>query len=202
MDVGRPPRRNPATTGALFVWACRNSSRRRGRYEFLRGTIGAFFTRSLRLDGLPTDELTAKRYSGLKCSRNSAQGDTQNPFAVDGEQGFTHLAFQNLPGCGVARLRIYGEVVPDWPRLKRIGGDIDLAAVENGGLVSRVATCFLAIVTISSAGRALNMSDGWEPSGARTGNDWSIIKLGAPGKIRRVKLIRRGSKETFRELCA
>ena len=55
------------------------------------------------------------------------RGDSQNPFAVAHEGRFTHLRFKIYPDGGVARLRVYGEVVPDWPRLAR-RGELDLAA--------------------------------------------------------------------------
>ncbi|MCA1634786.1 MAG: bifunctional allantoicase/OHCU decarboxylase, partial [Acidobacteria bacterium] len=60
------------------------------------------------------------------------RGDSRNPFAVSAEGSFTHLRFRIHPDGGVARLRVYGEVAPDWERLKR-AGEFDLAAVESGG---------------------------------------------------------------------
>jgi allantoicase len=75
-------------------------------------------------------------------------GDTQNPFPIQNDQRLTHLRFNIYPDGGVARLRVYGEVLPDWTRLKRLGGDIDLAAVENGGLVLACSDMFSATGTI------------------------------------------------------
>ena len=63
------------------------------------------------------------------------QGDSLNPFAASSDERFTHLRFKIYPDGGVARLRVHGEVLPDWERIKRAGGLVDLAAVENGGLV-------------------------------------------------------------------
>jgi allantoicase len=130
-------------------------------------------------------------------------GDTQNPFAVESEQRFTHLRFKIYPDGGVARLRVYGEVVPDWDRLKRIGGDIDLAAVENGGLVLACSDMFFGHRhNLIMPGRARNMSDGWETKRRRgPGHDWSIIKLGAPGQIRRVEVDTAWFKGNFPESC-
>ena len=128
-----------------------------------------------------------KRSSGLRSCRSCrSRGDSQNPFAVESDQRFTHLRFKIYPDGGVARLRVYGEVVPDWERLKRIGGDIDLAAVENGGLVLSCSDMFFGHRhNLIMPGRAANMSDGWETKRRRgPGHDWTIIKLGAPGQIR------------------
>src|SRR3954462_10927285 len=58
---------------------------------------------------------------------------SQNLFAIASDQSWTHVRLNIIPDGGVARLRIYGVVVPDWTRLKA-GEVIDLAAVENGGV--------------------------------------------------------------------
>jgi len=42
------------------------------------------------------------------------RGDSLNPFEVTDERRFTHLRFKIYPDGGVARLRVYGEVVRDW----------------------------------------------------------------------------------------
>ena len=55
--------------------------------------------------------------------QSQLKGDSQNPFAIENDQRFTHLRFKIYPDGGVARLRVYGEVVPDWDGLKRIGGE-------------------------------------------------------------------------------
>src|SRR6267378_3609513 len=84
-------------------------------------------------------------------------GDSQNPFAIEHNQRFTHLRFKIYPDGGVARLRVLGEVVPDWNRLKQIGGEIDLAAVENGGLVLSCSDMFFGHRhNLIMPGRAVN----------------------------------------------
>src|SRR5690349_12369947 len=44
-------------------------------------------------------------------------GDTRNQFPIEDCERITHLRFKIYPDGGVARLRVYGEVVPDWQRL-------------------------------------------------------------------------------------
>jgi allantoicase len=131
-------------------------------------------------------------------------GDSQNPFAVENEQRFTHLRFKIYPDGGVARLRVYGEVVPDWEKLTRIGGQIDLAAVENGGLVLSCSDMFFGHRhNLIMPGRALNMSDGWETKRRRgPGHDWVTIKLGAAGSINRVEVDTSYFKGNFPESCS
>jgi allantoicase len=69
-------------------------------------------------------------------------GDSQNLFPVELDQRFTHLRLKIYPDGGVARLRVYGEVVPNWERLQRRGGELDLAAAEHGGLVLSCSDMF------------------------------------------------------------
>jgi allantoicase len=158
------------------------------------------------LDGQPTaEELTSEAIQWTQIlPQLPLAGDTQNPFAVEGEQRFTHLRFKIYPDGGVARLRVYGDVVPDWERLKRIGGDIDLAAIENGGLVLSCSDMFFGHRhNLIMPGRAANMSDGWETKRRRgPGHDWVIIKLGAPGQIRRVEVDTSWFKGNYPESCS
>jgi len=131
-------------------------------------------------------------------------GDTQNPFPIKSEDRFTHLRFKIYPDGGVARLRVYGEVLPDWNRLRQLGGSIDLVAVENGGLVLGCSDMFFGHRhNLIMPGKALNMSDGWETKRRRgPGHDWVIIKLGAPGQVRRVEVDTSFFKGNFPESCS
>ncbi|HEX8472555.1 MAG TPA: allantoicase [Pyrinomonadaceae bacterium] len=131
------------------------------------------------------------------------QGDSQNPFTVANDGRFTHLRFKIYPDGGVARLRVYGEVVPDWSRLARAGGEIDLAAVEQGGLVVASSDMFFGHRhNLIMPGRAHDMSDGWETRRRRgAGHDWVVIRLGARGTIRRIEVDTAHFKGNFPESC-
>lgn len=158
------------------------------------------------LAGLPTaEELTDARVPWTRIlPQLPLAGDTENPFAIESDERFTHLRFKIYPDGGVARLRVYGEVAPDWERLKRIGGDIDLAAVENGGIVLACSDMFFGHRhNLIMPGRAVNMSDGWETKRRRgPGHDWTIIRLGAPGQIRRLEVDTSWFKGNFPESCS
>lgn len=132
------------------------------------------------------------------------KGDSQNLFPVETEGRFTHLRFKIYPDGGVARLRVYGEVAPDWERIIRRGGEIDLAAVEHGGLVLSCSDMFYGHRhNLIMPGRAINMSDGWETKRRRgPGHDWSIIKLGRPGRISRVEVDTSWFKGNYPESCS
>jgi allantoicase len=131
-------------------------------------------------------------------------GDSQNSFAVEYASKITHLRFNIFPDGGVARLRAYGEVLPDFDRLKRTGGQVDLAAVENGGRVLSCSDMFFGHRhNLIMPGRGVNMSDGWETKRRRgPGYDWVIIKLGAPGKIERIEVDTSHFKGNFPESCS
>ncbi|MFL6285329.1 MAG: allantoicase [Pyrinomonadaceae bacterium] len=132
------------------------------------------------------------------------EGDSENPFAVKSDERFTHLRFKIYPDGGVARLRVYGEVLPDWDAIRRAGGLVDLAAVEHGGLVVATSDEFFGHRhNLIMPGRALDMSDGWETKRRRgPGHDWCVIQLGARGHIRRVEVDTAHFKGNFPESCS
>ncbi len=175
--------------------------------SFFRGNYPEHFSlEACALPGLPTaEDLTNEAIQWTQIlPQLPLAGDSQNPFAVEGnEQAFTHLRFKIYPDGGVARLRVFGEVVPDWERLKRIG-EIDLAAVENGGRVLACSDMFFGHRhNLIMPGRAANMSDGWETKRRRgPGHDWSIIKLGKPGQVRRIEIDTAWFKGNFPDTCS
>ncbi|CAN5601627.1 MAG: allantoicase [Pyrinomonadaceae bacterium] len=130
-------------------------------------------------------------------------GDSPNLFKIETNNRFTHLRLKIYPDGGVARLRVYGEVMPHWASLKR-SGEIDLAAVENGGLVLSCSDMFFGHKhNLIMPGRAMNMSDGWETKRRRgPGHDWVIIKLGKPGRVRCVEVDTSFFKGNFPDSCS
>ncbi len=131
------------------------------------------------------------------------RGDSQNPFEIASRERFTHLRFRIYPDGGVARLRVYGEVVPDWNALAR-RGEIDLAAAENGALVLACSDMFFGHRhNLIMPGRAADMSDGWETKRRRgPGYDWSVIRLAARGEIRRVEVDTAHFKGNYPDTCS
>lgn len=157
-------------------------------------------------DGQPTvEELLSEENRWTEIlTRLPLQGDSQNPFPIRSDQRFTHLRFNIYPDGGVARLRVYGEVIPDWSLLSRSGREIDLAAIENGGLVLSCSDMFFGHRhNLIMPGRAINMSDGWETKRRRgPGHDWVIIKLGTPGIIDRMEVDTSYFKGNFPDSCS
>lgn len=122
---------------------------------------------------------------------STLQGNFKNRFSIEKETGrVTHLRFHIYPDGGVARLRVHGEVAPDWSQLTRDGGEVDLAAVENGGLVLTCSDMFFGNRhNLILPGPPLGMHDGWETKRRRgPGHDWAIVKLGGRGTLHRVEV--------------
>ena len=114
-------------------------------------------------------------------------GDAHHYLDVRNDTVFTHVRLNIYPDGGVARLRIFGEIRPDF---SDVDGYVDLAAVEHGG---RPIACsdqhYGSPHNLLAPGRGLNMGDGWETARRRgPGNDWVIIALGQPGIIERAEI--------------
>jgi allantoicase len=122
--------------------------------------------------------------------RSLLRGDSKNTFPIVDERRATHVRLRIFPDGGVARLRVHGEVVPDWARLLALGGPVDLAAVENGGRVVAASDMFFGSRgNLIQPGAPRTMADGWETRRRRgPGHDWAIVRLGAPGVVERVEI--------------
>jgi allantoicase len=134
-------------------------------------------------------EIVAKAAWTPILDRTALRGDSENVFDVRPQQA-THLRLNIFPDGGVARLRVLGDVTPDWQGLARAGGDVDLAALENGGLVVSCSDMFFGkMQNLILPGPSRGMHDGWETKRRRgPGHDWAIVRLGRPGSIRRIEV--------------
>ncbi|MFH8612098.1 allantoicase [Streptomyces sp. NPDC018029] len=121
--------------------------------------------------------------------RTPIGGHAANGFAVDVEQRFTHLRVNQHPDGGIARLRVYGEVVAD-PKWLAALGTFDVVALENGGQVEDASDRFYSPATNTiQPGRSRKMDDGWETRRRRdTGNDWIRYRLVQQSEIRAVEI--------------
>jgi allantoicase len=105
-------------------------------------------------------------------------------------RAWTHLRLNIFPDGGVARLRVYGDVIVDWPRLMRGQRAVDLASIRHGGLVLGASDMhFGAKDNMIMPGRATNMGDGWETRRRRgPGYDWAIVRLGTTAHVSKVEI--------------
>jgi allantoicase len=115
----------------------------------------------------------------------------------------THVRLHVFPDGGVARLRVFGDVTPDWEAL-RVQSEVDLAAVLHGGRVVESSDMFFGSRhNLIMPGAATSMADGWETKRRRTpGHDWTIVRLGAPATIVRVEVDTRRFKGNAPAACS
>ncbi|MGV6851603.1 MAG: allantoicase [bacterium] len=140
--------------------------------------------------------------------KSPLQPGSQNLFQVNSLQEWTHVKLHIYPDGGVARLKVYGDVVPDWDKLKD-QHQVDLVAVQNGG---RVIACndmfFSSKDNLIMPGRGVNMGDGWEtkrkrgPSYQSLDADWVILKLAKPGIIQDVEVDTCHFKGNYPDKCS
>ena len=129
---------------------------------------------------------------------------SQNFYESNSEDIFTHIRLHIYPDGGVARLRVYGEVVKDWNAVTP-EEEIDLAAAIHGG---KALACndmfFSAMDNLIMPNRGANMGDGWETKRNRTpGNrDWVILKLATPGTIDRIVVDTCHFKGNYPDTCS
>lgn len=136
--------------------------------------------------------------------RSPLRGDTHNLFPISDARRFTHVRFKIYPDGGVARLRVHGEIVPDWQTLLTDTGLLDLAGVASGGrVVASSDQFFSAPQNLLMPARALNMGDGWETRRRRgPGFDWVVVELRIPGLIHQVQVDTSHFKGNFPESCS
>ncbi|MEU3301789.1 allantoicase [Streptomyces sp. NPDC006678] len=143
------------------------------------------------VDGAPTPQELLS--DGVKWTtlvpRTPVGGHAANGFEITAEQRFTHLRVNQHPDGGIARLRVYGEVVPDPTWLATLG-TFDVVALENGGSVQDASNRFYSPpANTINPGRSRKMDDGWETARRRDrGNDWIRYQLVAQSEIRAVEI--------------
>ena len=128
-------------------------------------------------------------------------GASAHHFATTDKPGpWRWLRLNMYPDGGIARFRVYGDPVPTW------GSEdlVELSALKNGGRVLDYNNAHYGSVwAVLAEGRGVNMGDGWETRRRREpGNDWMVVKLGAPGTIERVEVDTAHFKGNFPDACS
>jgi allantoicase len=147
--------------------------------------------------GASLDELEAAPWTEL-LTQSPLRPGSQNLFAAHPAEPVTHVRLNVFPDGGVARLRVFGRVQPDWSPVELDAetvvhverGMVDLAAVKNGGVALACSDAFFGPMNnLLLPGRAENMGGGWETRRRRgPGHDWIILQLGARGTPKVVEL--------------
>jgi allantoicase len=132
------------------------------------------------------------------------EGGKNNIFDVVCSGRVTHVRLNIYPDGGVARLRMYGEVAPDFAKLKASTEPVDLASVVNGGRVVASSDEFFGHQSnLIMPGRPANMGGGWETRRRRgPGYDWIIVRLGARTAIHHVSVETEHYKGNYPDRCS
>jgi allantoicase len=165
--------------------------------------------------GTPTDALNGLRWHEL-LPQSPLRPGSQNLFVCNGAQPpVSHVRLNIFPDGGVARLRVFGHVIPDWSErsvdeataaeLAEVAPDaVDLAALENGGAALACSDAFFAPMHhLLLPGRADNQGGGWETRRKRApGHDWMLVRLGARGRPRLIEIDTNHFKGNYPDRCA
>ena len=133
------------------------------------------------VEGYPSpEELVGADWAPL-VGRSELAADTVHEFVVDDQRRLTHVRLSIYPDGGVARLRVFGEVVAD-PRW--LPPAFDLAALEHGARILDCSNSFYSTPNnLIKPGLARVMGEGWETARRRgEGNDWVSVQLACAGR--------------------
>jgi len=135
--------------------------------------------------------------------RSALAPGSHNLFPVLNTGRWTHVRLNIFPDGGVARLRVDGTVVPDWNSL-RPDVAIDLASIVHGAVVVAASDMFFGSKeNLIMPHEAESMRDGWETRRRRgPGYDWSIVRLGRAGHIRKLEIDTKHFKGNYPDQCS
>jgi allantoicase len=117
--------------------------------------------------------------------------NSHNIFAVNDRRRYTHVRLQLESDGGVARLRVYGEVIPD-PALWA-GLTVEVSGVEHGGRVEWSSDSFYSdACALIAPDRPRTMGDGWETRRRRDigpeSHDAVMISFAVPAHLQRLEI--------------
>jgi allantoicase len=117
--------------------------------------------------------------------------DSRNILTVDDSRRVTHVRLELESDGGVARLRVYGDVIVDPAELADV--TVEMSGVENGGIVVWSSDTFYSDArSLIAPNRPLTMGDGWETRRRRdigpASHDAVIIALAAESDLQRIEV--------------
>ncbi|KAH8995706.1 Allantoicase [Lactarius akahatsu] len=123
-------------------------------------------------------------------------------FTIPETRPVTYVKLNMYPDGGIARFRVYGNVVPIHP--KSPDDTFDLAHVFAGGQVVFTSDQHFGVGSnLILPGRGKDMGDGWETKRSRQPGhkDWAIIKLGEACYLSHVVVDTAHFKGNFPQTC-
>ncbi|KAJ8469164.1 hypothetical protein ONZ45_g16986 [Pleurotus djamor] len=128
--------------------------------------------------------------------------NSRHLFKVPQTSTANYVKLSMYPDGGIARFRVYGQVVPVFPA--SIATSFDLAHVFAGGRVAYTSDQHFGVGSnLILPGRGKDMGDGWETKRSRQKGhkDYVVIQLGAPGFLESVEIDTAHFKGNFPESC-
>lgn len=134
--------------------------------------------------------------------RSPLKPGSQNLFPVGSSGIWTHLRLNIYPDGGVARFRVYGEIIHDWDRFPE-DKVIDLALVNHGAKVVACSDMFFSPMSnLIMPYSPIHMGDGWETKRRRgPGFDWVVVQLGTVGTLEKVEIHTDFFKGNYPDRC-
>ncbi len=122
---------------------------------------------------------------------------------VEDDQPYNWLRLHIYPDGGVARLRVYGEPYCAWES-QSTDSTHELSALTNGGrVVGYNDAHYGSVWSLLTAGRGVDMGDGWETRRRRVpGNDWIVVALGHAGVVEKIEVDTAHFKGNFPDSCS
>jgi allantoicase len=135
--------------------------------------------------------------------RLDLKGNDRVYIPVEHAEAITHVRLHIYPDGGVARLRVWGRVDPDWSKVAR-DETVDLLAMAWGGRgVIANDEHFGRVENLTAPGRGRDMGDGWETRRRRDpGHDWALLELGTFGRIEEVVVDTAHFKGNYPDRCS
>jgi allantoicase len=135
--------------------------------------------------------------------RLELKGNDRIYVPIEHAEPVTHVRLHIYPDGGVARLRVWGRVDPDWTKVAD-GEVIDLLAMAWGGRgIIANDEHFGRVENLTAPGRGVDMGDGWETRRRREpGHDWAVLELGTFGAIEEVIVDTAHFKGNYPDRCS
>ena len=133
-------------------------------------------------------------------NKKKTKPNSHHFFGISIKSIFTHIKLNIFPDGGVARLRIFGELVIGKLKSK----EINLTSVFNGAApIACNNEHFGKAENVLAPGRGINMGDGWETRRSRGKNfDWLIIKCATAAKVNKIQIDTHDFKGNYPDQCS
>ena len=133
-------------------------------------------------------------------NKKKTKPNSHHFFGISNKSVFTHVKLNIFPDGGVARLRIFGELVVSKLKSK----EVNLTSVLNGAVP---IVCnnehFGKAENILAPGKGINMGDGWETRRSRGKNfDWLIIRCATAAKVNKIQIDTHHFKGNYPNQCS